>query len=94
MNREKIMEGEKYMLLEFQRYNGEIVSVGKPETMEQAKELMIEYIRTLNPDFKVYYTRVNETLEGKLCIDVGSHSEFFYISDKNKFLTISDYCGE
>ena len=38
------------------------------------------YIKKLNPEYKVFYTRMWEVGD-RYCVDVGSHTEFFYIEE-------------
>lgn len=38
---------------------------------------IIEYVQSLNPDYKIYYMRSWEAENGDIRYDVGSHVEFF-----------------
>jgi hypothetical protein len=50
---------------------------GTVETIELAWELITNYLKQIN--FKSYYCRQIELGSGKLWIDYGSHTHFFYI---------------
>ena len=39
-----------------------------------------EYIKKINPNYKIFYTRMWEVGD-RYCVDVGSHTEFFYIEE-------------
>ena len=38
------------------------------------------YIKKINPNYKIVYTRMWEVGD-RYCVDVGSHTEFFYIEE-------------
>jgi len=78
------------MLLEFLRHNGEVVKVGTPSTMQEVDSMIRDYVKSLNPSFKIPYIRTIEADEGTLLFDVGSHTEFFKLADKSRRLTIAD----
>lgn len=44
-------------------------------------KVMMDYIKKINPTYKVYYTRVWKQPDERYCVDVGSHSEFFYFEE-------------
>lgn len=76
------------MTLLFENMFGEKREIAKLETMEDAKKEMVKFLD--DHDFKSHYWRANEA-NGDLWIDVGSYSEFFWIHDDNKQLTIKDF---
>ena len=41
---------------------------------------IMDFIKRTNPDYKVFYTRMWEVGD-RYCVDVGSHTEFFYIEE-------------
>lgn len=41
---------------------------------------IMNFIKLTNPDYKIFYTRMWE-VEDRYCVDVGSHTEFFYIEE-------------
>lgn len=40
---------------------------------------IVDYVRKLNPNFKIYYTRSWMNNSGDTVYDVGSHTEFFIL---------------
>lgn len=57
------------------------------ETIQELNEknftffnMIKDFIHELNPNYKIYYFRHWINKENELVIDVGSHSEFFYVS--------------
>lgn len=44
-------------------------------------KIMNNYIKKINPNYKIYYTRIWQQPDGRYCVDVGSHSEFFYFEE-------------
>ena len=44
-------------------------------------KIMNDYIKKINPNYKIYYTRIWQQPDGRYCVDVGSHSEFFYFEE-------------
>ena len=58
--------------------------VSSAATADNANKLIIEYIKKINPEYKVYYTRSwienNETW-----YDVGSHTEFFLLTERDYY---------
>lgn len=48
----------------------------------QIPNAVSQYVHSVNPCFKIYYVRVWKDQNGIEWRDVGSHSEFFLVSDK------------
>lgn len=69
----------------FQRSNGEEVFVADCANGKEVDIAIKDFLSTKNPNFKSYYTRVWEE-NGRIAMDVGSWSEFFFWEGK-----ISDY---
>lgn len=46
---------------------------------DEVGSAIIEYVHTLNPNYKIYYTRSWMTDTGDTIYDVGSHTEFFIL---------------
>lgn len=44
-------------------------------------KVMNDYIKKVNPNYKVYYTRIWQQPDERYCVDVGSHTEFFYFEE-------------
>ena len=44
-------------------------------------KVMMDYIKKINPNYKVYYTRIWKQPDERYCIDVGSYTEFFYFEE-------------
>lgn len=73
------------MKVEFENSNGERREIGTSDTTQGCFQIISDFLTEHN--FKSYYTRVSE-YDLKLCsenecelwIDVGSHTEFFYIT--------------
>lgn len=66
--------------LYFIRSNGEKILVTENINKETIMNRIQEYVASLNPNFKIYYIRSWATDEGTM-YDVGSHTEFFLLSD-------------
>lgn len=66
--------------LYFIRSNGEKRLIHENIDPEKVISYIKEYTYSLNPNFKIYYIRSWETEEGTM-YDVGSHTEFFLLSD-------------
>lgn len=73
--------------LMFQRSNGEEWFVADCATGKEVNVEIHKFLERMNPDFKTYYTRVWEE-DGRVELDVGSWSEFFYWEG-----TMNDYFG-
>ena len=67
------------MKLEFENSRYERKVIGNPNTVREALQMIDSFLKNY-PYFKRYYTRIN-TGETEWTIDVGSHSEFFYLSN-------------
>lgn len=49
-------------------------------TPNEASAAITNFIKSKNPDYKIYYIRILGPMEdGSYEYDVGSHSEFFYL---------------
>ena len=69
------------MKLDFENSQGYRRVIGTPDTVNEAFEIIRGFLQDHN--YKSYYTRINfDDFEWE--IDVGSHSEFFYLSDLNE----------
>lgn len=67
------------MKLYFENSYGEKRVIAEPKTEEEAMKEINKFCEDRN--FKIYYIRCWNTKDG-LKYDVGSHTEFFYLSDK------------
>lgn len=66
------------MKVEFENSKGERREIGTSDTAQGCFQIINDFLTAHN--FKSYYKRVSETEnKGELWIDVGSHTEFFYI---------------
>lgn len=65
--------------LYFEDRFGELRLVQSNVKTDEIYKVISNYVKQLNPDFKIYYTRswVNE--DKSIIYDVGSHSEFFIL---------------
>ena len=66
------------MVLEFENSNGKRMVISNPRTLHDAYDDISNFLKGHN--YKSYYTRTNLG-EKEWEVDVGSHTEFFYISD-------------
>lgn len=75
-----MLEGKKVNLY-FRNSAGEeeIVDVGLVG-MDAVKSAIETDVKARNPNFKIYYHRVWESLDNRIWFDVGSHTEF-YVGD-------------
>ena len=64
--------------LSFENRFGEEREVAQVADWTEANLKIMEFIKNLNPDFKVYYMRAWEE-NGRTKVDVGSWIEFFFI---------------
>lgn len=64
------------MKLFFQNNKGEERLIAEPSNREEVNKEINKFLD--NHSFKSYYTRVWEE-NGRLKLDVGSHTEFFYL---------------
>lgn len=70
------------MKLYFENSYGERRIIAEPATEQDATKEIRKFCDDRN--FKIYYTRTWRDKEGLKVFDVGSHSEFFYLDDKNE----------
>ena len=69
------------MKLEFENSYGERRIIGNPNDIEEVWKIISDFLKDHN--FKSYYSRINfGNTEWE--IDVGSHTEFFYLSELNE----------
>lgn len=68
------------MKLTYKDRNDKLRFVSKPNSISEALQDINVYIKELNPNFRIPYKRLGFE-EDKICIDVGSWSEFFYITE-------------
>lgn len=66
--------------LYFIRSNGEKLLVEPNIKEDDVIKFIKKFVKEKNPDFEIYYIRSWETDEGTM-YDVGSHTEFFLLSD-------------
>lgn len=69
------------MKLYFENSSGERRIIAEPNTEEGAMETIHAFCEERN--FRIYYVRIWRDKEGLKVYDVGSHTEFFYLDDKN-----------
>lgn len=77
------------MRIEFENSKGERRKIGEAVTIQGCLKIMHKFLDDHN--YKSYYQRFSETEDGSIWIDVGSHTEFFWIVDENKKLTMKDF---
>lgn len=65
------------MKLFFRNSRNELKYIGTPETETEAYKMLREFLKEINPNYKIYYCRTYVNPEGTMIYDVGSHSEFF-----------------
>lgn len=70
------------MKLYFENSYGEIRIIAEPKTEDEAWKEINKFCD--DRKFKIYYIRNWRNKEGLKVYDVGSHSEFFYLDDKNE----------
>jgi spermidine/putrescine-binding protein len=49
--------------------------------IEETISAIKEYVKSLNPNYKIYYVRSWATENGNTMYDVGSHTEFFELEE-------------
>lgn len=54
--------------------------VSNPSSINEALKDIDTYIKELNPNFRIPYKKLNIN-EKEICVDVGSWSEFFYMTE-------------
>ena len=69
------------MKLFFQNSYGDMRVIAEPTTEQDAMKEIHKFCEDRN--FKIYYTRSWRNKDGLKVFDVGSHTEFFYLDDKN-----------
>lgn len=68
------------MYLYFEHSDGSFTLIGKCESQNEIYQKINEYVRVLNPNYKIYYIREWGDLDnGGINYDVGSHTEFFHV---------------
>ena len=67
------------MKLYFENSNGESRVIAEPQTEEEAMKEINKFCEDRN--FKIYYVRIWQTENG-LKYDVGSHTEFFILDNR------------
>lgn len=66
--------------LYFENRLGELRLVKSNVKTDEIYKVISNYVKQLNPNFKIYYTRSWVSEEDKTIVyDVGSHSEFFIL---------------
>ena len=68
------------MKLYFENSRGNRRIIGKPQTEDDAWKIIKEFCE--NRHFKIYYIRTWRDNDGLKVYDIGSHTEFFYLDDK------------
>lgn len=68
------------MKLTYKDRNDKLRFVSNPNSIDEALNDINTYIIELNPNFRIPYKRLNIDETG-ICVDVGSWSEFFYITE-------------
>lgn len=63
----------------FENRYEEIVPLARVSTLEDAWEIIEEYLTKIN--FKVYYYRIWDETPTRRKVDFGSHSEFFLLDN-------------
>lgn len=69
------------MKLYFKNSRGERTPIAAPRTEEEAWEII--HVFCEERDFRIYYSRTWRDPDGLKWYDVGSHTEFFILDDKN-----------
>lgn len=67
------------MKLEFQSSNGNRRVIGYPKDRNETWKLIKDFLDQHH--FKSYYSRVWKNEDGETVFDVGSHTEFFFLSE-------------
>lgn len=71
-----------FKTLYFKHYYGKLEVVKENIQYKDCFSLIRKFCRKLNPKFKIYYIR-SYAINDVTHFDVGSHSEFFYWTDKD-----------
>ena len=69
------------MNLIFLRSNGTIKNVCKNPNEWSIPNLINQFVQMLNPKYKIYYYR-SWNQNGNIWYDIGSHTEFFILTNK------------
>ena len=67
--------------VEFENMNGVRREIGSAAQRNEAFMIINSFLDVHN--YKCYYMRSWESAENEICVDVGSHCEFFYITEVN-----------
>lgn len=65
-------------LVEFENSYSQKREIGRAATSERAHQIISQFLKDHN--YKSYYWQTSVVSEQTICIDVGSWSEFFYIT--------------
>ena len=68
------------MKLTYKDRNDKLRFVSHQNSIKEALQDVDTYIKELNPNFKIPYKRLDFG-DKEICVDVGSWSEFFYITE-------------
>lgn len=67
--------------VEFENMNGVRREIGGAAQRNEAFKIINSFLDVHN--YECYYMRSWESAENEICVDVGSHCEFFYITEVN-----------
>lgn len=70
--------------LYFENKFGQLQLINKEATRENAEQLITQYVKRINPDYKIYYIRSWSESPDQVRYDVGSHTEFFLLIDNGE----------
>lgn len=76
---EDFFDGKTYTVM-FENSGGYRRNLGEATNMNETFAIIKEFLDENN--YKSYYSRV-ANIDGELMIDVGSHTEFFYVGEWN-----------
>lgn len=68
------------MNLYFERSNGEMLLVSSEATEENVLRMISADVKKRNSKFKIHYFRCTKLTKG-FCYDIGSHSEFYWLTN-------------
>lgn len=77
------LDGEVYRKMykvQFKNSKGKIRFIGQAKTKEKAFKIIDDFL--FDKNFKSWYKKVRELDDKTTIVDVGSHTEFFYIIKK------------
>ena len=63
----------------FENSEGKKRTIGNAKTEKTAFKIIDDFLKEHN--YKSYYKRTWKTDDKTICVDVGSHTEFFYIQE-------------